>query len=286
MNAEQLAHALGAKKSGRQWKCKCVAHEDREPSMIIFNGRETVQVRCLAGCAQEDLIAGLKARGLWEGDGARLGSRNGAPMAQTRKPEPERDRAEIARFLWAQREPIEGTVVERYLREVRGISCALPPSLAYLPPRGEHPRAMVAAFALADEIEPGVIMVRPRDVVAVHLTKLTASGEKIEKIIVGSPRGVPIVLAPMNDLLGLVVTEGIEEGLSMLEATGCGVWVAGSASLMGALGDAVPAYCDCCTVVTDAGDAKKAGLRGSSTLVERLRLRGVDAEAVASRGSW
>ncbi|WP_370139759.1 MULTISPECIES: DUF7146 domain-containing protein [unclassified Bradyrhizobium] len=247
--------------------------------MIIFDGRQNVQVRCLAGCDQRDLIAALQVRGIWS-----VGDYNGLLPPPRNKPE--RDRAEIARWLWSQREPVEGTVVERYLREVRGLSCALPPSLAYLPPRGDHPRAMIAAFALVEEIEPGVIMVRPRDVVAVHLTKLTRDGQKIEKIIVGSPRGVPIILAPMNDLLGLIVTEGIEEGLSMFESTGCGVWVAGSASLMGAQGDSVPAYCDCCTVLTDVADAKKAGLRGSSMLVERLRERGVDAEAVASRGSW
>lgn len=68
MDAEQLAQALGAVRSGRQWKCKCVAHEDRSPSMIIFNGRERVQVRCLAGCEQADLIGALKARGLWDGE--------------------------------------------------------------------------------------------------------------------------------------------------------------------------------------------------------------------------
>ncbi|WP_461329300.1 DUF7146 domain-containing protein [Bradyrhizobium diazoefficiens] len=251
--------------------------------MIIFDGRERVQVRCLAGCAQDDLIGALRLRGLWEGvqNEVRKPAQNRA-TAQVDN----RDRTEIARWLWSQREPIEGSVVERYLREVRGISCALPPTLAYLPPRGDHPRAMIAAFALVEEIEPGVIMVRPGDVAAVHLTKLTPDARKIEKIMVGSPRGLPIVLAPINDLLSLSITEGIEEGLSIFEATGMGVWAAGSASLMSALGDSVPDYVDCVTVLTDVADAKQAGLRGSSTLVERLRERAVFAEAVASRGSW
>ena len=70
MNAEQLAQALGAVRSGRQWKCRCVAHEDRSPSMIIFDGRESVQVRCMAGCEPEDIIAVLRSRGLWTGDRA------------------------------------------------------------------------------------------------------------------------------------------------------------------------------------------------------------------------
>src|SRR6516165_2340862 len=67
MNAEDLAYALGAKRSGRQWKCRCVAHEDSNPSMIIFDGREAVQVRCMAGCEPQDIIAVLRSRGLWEG---------------------------------------------------------------------------------------------------------------------------------------------------------------------------------------------------------------------------
>ena len=66
MDAATLAIALKAVRSGRQWKCKCVAHEDRSPSMLIFDGRSAVQVRCLAGCDQRDLIAELKRRGLWE----------------------------------------------------------------------------------------------------------------------------------------------------------------------------------------------------------------------------
>src|ERR1700719_3628240 len=67
MNAEQLARALGAVRSGRQWKCKCIAHEDRSPSMIIFDGRDSVQVRCMAGCEPADIICVLRSRGLWTG---------------------------------------------------------------------------------------------------------------------------------------------------------------------------------------------------------------------------
>src|ERR1700745_3347578 len=65
MNAEQLAQALGAVRSGRQWKCRCVAHEDRSPSMIIFDGRDSVQVRCMAGCEPPDIFFVLRSRVLW-----------------------------------------------------------------------------------------------------------------------------------------------------------------------------------------------------------------------------
>ena len=65
MNAEMLATALGGKDAGKQWAACCPAHEDKSPSLIIFDGRESVQVRCLALCDPQDVIDALRARGLW-----------------------------------------------------------------------------------------------------------------------------------------------------------------------------------------------------------------------------
>ena len=48
--------------------------------------------------------------------------------------------------------------------------------------------------------------------------------------MIGRSTGAPIVLAPLTDALGLAITEGIEDALSVHEATGLGVWAAGSAS--------------------------------------------------------
>ena len=87
--------------------------------------------------------------------------------------------------------------------------------------------------------------------------------------------GTPIVLAPMNDLLGLIICEGIETGLSLYEATGCGVWAAGAASRMPALADAVPDYTDCVTV---AGEPDEAGRKGAIELARRLKARGIYTE--------
>ena len=73
----------------------------------------------------------------------------------------------------------------------------------------------------------------------VHITHLTPGGEKAAgdeehptKIMLGSSVGLPIVLAPANDLLAVDITEGIETGLSVLAWRGAGVWVAGSAGRM------------------------------------------------------
>jgi putative DNA primase/helicase len=135
---------------------------------------------------------------------------------------------------------------------------------------------MIAAFALVDESEPGVLG-KPRDVESVHLTLLAADGSgkaEVEKpkLIIGSPGGRPIVIAPPNDLLGLAICEGIEDALTAHAATGLGAWAAGSGGFMPKLADAIPDYI---TAVTIYAHADKAGQNGARQLATRLRARPV-----------
>ena len=92
------------------------------------------------------------------------------------------------------------------------------------------------------------------------------------KIMIGSPKGSPIVLAPPNDLLAMCIAEGIEDALSAHEATGLGAWAAGSASLMPALADAVPGYIDCVSILAHRDPA---GIKGANELATRLSARGI-----------
>jgi Toprim domain len=87
------------------------------------------------------------------------------------------------------------------------------------------------------------------------------------------PRGSPIVLAPVNDLGGLAITEGIEDGLTVYEATGLGVWVAGAASFMPALADRMPPYVEAVTIYAHDD---QAGQSGAGDLAERLIGRGLE----------
>jgi hypothetical protein len=187
---------------------------------------------------------------------------------------------EKARWLWQRRRPIEGSLGTTYLRAARAYTGALPATLGFLPPlKPEHHPALIAAFALANEPEPGLLSIHDDQVGGVHLTLLNpdGSGKAIvepNKIMVGPSNGWPIVLAPLNDLLGLIICEGIETGLSLHEATGCGVWAAGSASRMPALADKVPCYVDCVTV---AGE-DDAGRQGAIDLASRLEARALHCE--------
>jgi hypothetical protein len=71
----------------------------------------------------------------------------------------------------------------------------------------------------------------PANVTGVHLTRLTPDGGKAPidpvKIMLGPSAGLPIVLAPANDLLAIDIAEGIEKGLLIQADTrrdvGCGL---------------------------------------------------------------
>jgi hypothetical protein len=144
-----------------------------------------------------------------------------------------REQHRKAAWLRQHRQPVGGTVGEIYLRS-RGIICPLPATLGYLAPTkpGHHP-ALIACFDPPEEVEPGRLVTTPH-IEAVHLTFLKPDGSgkanvSPNKIMVGGSLGLPIVLAPLNDLFGLAVCEGVENGLTIFQATGLGVWCAGSA---------------------------------------------------------
>jgi hypothetical protein len=181
----------------------------------------------------------------------------------------DRQRAK-ARWLWGRRQPLIASIAERYLRETRGYHGAQPETIGYLPKSGEHCACMISALGLTATM--GALEVQ-----AVHLTKLAPDGRKAgtetDKIVVGSPRGAPIVLAPVNDGLGLIIAEGIEDALSVHEATGMGAWSAGSAPLLPYLADVVPSYVECVTLIVDDD---KAGRRKSDELAAKLEARGIE----------
>ena len=130
-----------------------------------------------------------------------------------------------AQALWKQAEPIQGTPGEDYFRG-RGITCALPPSLRYLPDVWHRPSGNFVSAILA-RVEPTG---------GVHRTFLAKTGEQLRKnakMMLGRCAGGAVRLA---DAVGpLVVCEGLETGLSLL----CGpmrrdhrVWAALSTSGM------------------------------------------------------
>jgi hypothetical protein len=191
-------------------------------------------------------------------------------------------RLRTARRLWSRRRPLERSPAERYLREARGYRGPLPATLAFLPARGDHGPAMIAAIGLPHEPEPGVMRIEIDAVAGVHLTRLAPDGRgkagtAHDKIMIGSSVGAPIVLAPVNDGLGLAISEGIEDALSAHESTGLGAWAAGSASRLPALAAAVPGWVEAVSILVDDDEA---GWRHGEELGRRLDARGMEISLV------
>lgn len=104
-----IVQRLGGVWSGRHAMVRCPAHEDRTPNLSIRQGRNSILVHCFAGC---DGAAVMR----------RIRQVLGHPVPDQRAmPEPANDREPPFRRLWAEARPIEGTLGERYLRDVRGI---------------------------------------------------------------------------------------------------------------------------------------------------------------------
>jgi hypothetical protein len=181
-------------------------------------------------------------------------------------------KADTAAWLWGRREPVlETNPAGLYLRK-RGYEGQFPATLGYLPPNGEYPPAMIAAFGFADEPEPGVID-PPAIVAGIHLTRLTPDGGKAPedkpKIMLGTMSGLPVVLAPVNDGLGLAITEGIEDGLSVFEETGLGVWAARSAGNMPKI---VAALLECITIFAHRDETGMRFAKDAARLIAAMRV--------------
>jgi hypothetical protein len=124
-------------------------------------------------------------------------------------------------------------------------------------------------------------------VLAVQLTLLMADGSgkadvTPNKITVGLASSWPIVCAPMNDLMGLAITEGVEDALSVHDVTGLGVWAAGGASflpkLAGAIEKLATAYeydasPDCITIFVDDDEDGRKNADALAAVLTELSAR-------------
>jgi hypothetical protein len=276
MTDAEIAAALGdATKEGRGWRCRCPVHGGT--GFTIHTGKNgKILWKCWAGCDGREIARELYRLNLLPGDDPKDQT---VDRPQPRAPEPRDDddaayvaiRLDLARWLWRRRLPLGRTLAARYLVEARGLTGPFSATLGFLGAYRDHPPALIAAYGLPIEPEPGVLELPIEAVQGVQLISLTPDARKLGKAkTIGRCPGVPIVLAPMGDNLGLAIAEGVEDALSIAEATGLGAWAAGGASRFPALADAVPDYSDCITILQDDDPA---GIRGVAGLVAALTAR-------------
>ncbi|MEX5578276.1 toprim domain-containing protein [Pseudophaeobacter sp. A-200-2] len=224
-DARTICEALGGRWYGSYGVTFCPSHQNtRTPALSISNASDgRLLCTCGNGCDfLSEILPALQDRGLAAGDGDGRGwpALSDEAIAQRRKEEEAQAcrKREMARNIWTQALPAQGSPSEAYLRG-RGITVPPPESIRFSPnafhgPSGQRLPAMISAV----RIEGG------RDLTGLHRTFLEPDGNggwrKLStaqsKLMLGQTRGAGTMLhfefgAPM------VVSEGIETGLSILE---------------------------------------------------------------------
>src|SRR5215204_4678983 len=234
LRAEVMAEALGGKKVGTGWLARCPAHDDRQPSLAIAEAKNgKVLVRCHAGCGQREVIAALRARGIWDVGDQRPMSFLGKRDRQS-PPEPYGDavrRAEAALAIWRASGCAKGTLAETYLRS-RGLTTLVPLAI----------RFHAALTHPSETVWPAMVALVTRGVddkpIGIHRTFLLQDGSgkapvEPAKMMLGPCRGGAVRLGEIGAVL--MVGEGIETCLAAMQATGNPAWAALSTSGLRAL---------------------------------------------------
>ena len=225
MSAFEIAQALNGKKSGAEWMVRCPAHSDQHPSLSIRDGDHgKLLVNCHAGCDGNAVMAALRSKGL-------LAAKTSFKPAKKASDAKAAVSPEYIAMLWGQSIGAEDTPTETYLhsRGFQGIISAdirHHLSLKHTPSKGSYP-AMLAAVrdckgnliglhrtylamdgSCKAPVEPNKMMLGPCLTGAVHLHQC---GEKI------------------------VISEGIETGMSVQMEASLPCWAALSANGIKAL---------------------------------------------------
>jgi hypothetical protein len=170
--------------------------------------------------------------------------------------------------LWNTSFPAENTVIEKYLHS-RGIRAAIPPDIRLLPGHRHRPSGRVYPVMLA-----AIRRWPSKDLVAVHRTWLLPDGSgkaplEPEKMMLGLASGGAVQLsAPAQKM---VIAEGLETALSVMQETGLPVWAGLSTS--GMTGLVLPDF-PLAQEIIIAGDNDPAGRKAAIQAAENWTKEG------------
>jgi putative DNA primase/helicase len=234
VNAAEVAARLGhAYRSGSWWRCRCPVHSSAGATLSLKDGNWGLIAHCHAGCRRTDIITELRQRRF-------LDTRSSAQDPATKKRQCEaedvdrRGRIAFAMDVWRTSYPARGTIVEAYLRS-RGLTMPVPWTLRmhgqmWHCESGERRPAMVA---LVEHSKAGPV--------GVHITYLNPLDPSVKvsleprKRLIGPVTGAAIRLAEVRPDRALIVGEGIESTLSLMQLRGLPGWAAVSTAGLRAL---------------------------------------------------
>jgi CHC2 zinc finger len=196
-------------------------------------------VQTLDGCGYLDAIAHL-AGDAPERIAHSIPKQTCAPAKQRDEKAERQRKIDVARAIWQRRQPIVGTLAERYLR-TRGLDLD-EDHLRYM---GFDPEAAwreVPNDPASPLLRVPCLLAAFRDIyndeiVAVQKTRLAEDGSKLGRRFNGCPKGAVIKIDPdENVTMGLAIGEGLETCLSARALGFRPAWAAGTAGSVGADG--------------------------------------------------
>lgn len=269
------------KKSGREFRACCPFHQEKTPSFYVNDDKGFFH--CFGCGSNGDALAwltrqcGMNFRDAYEAlKGDRFPSIS-EDMARERREANERERREAiaeVRGFWKRTDRPEGTIAERYLRDTRGITAPLPPSIRF----GWLPLSRDDAGNWREPM-PAVVgaVTCHGELVGIQRIYLRNDGSdkrwakpRKSKFSKGAVKGGALRLD--HGLTGneIVITEGPEDGLTLMqEMPGRRVWVALGTDMMPAI-----EFPDDVDSIIIAGQNDKAGKAAVARAGEALLARG------------
>ncbi len=284
LSLRPIVRALGGDlyAGGRRANVPAPGHSrhDRSVSLLLRDGR--VVVHTFNGTDWRAVLADLRARGLVDAIGAPTGGGGRSGHANDDPGRP--SRLAVARRLWCEARPIDGTLSARHAR-LRGIARALPQALRH------HPAAPLAVYAPPRHVRPALVaaIVGPDgDLQAVELSYLAPNGRRADhlrlprKTVGLVPPGSAVRLDPPGS--DLLVGEGVFTTLSASEVFDLPAWALTSTRNLRAWSPP-----DGVRRVLIAADRGRDGERSARMLRDRLARAGVAATVrlpPAPHGDW
>lgn len=260
------ATSLKLMPAGSEWKACCPFHAERSPSFTIFAGGDKFHCfGCGAGGDVLDFVQRL--HGVSLRDAAQmLGSTNLTALQVHRAaPIDKADRVDEAIRIWRNAAPVSGSLAETYLR-ARRLTLPVPASIRFARltygKRGSPHPCLIACVASIEN-----------KVVGIQRTFLNASGTgkaavPKAKLSLGRVRGGAIRLAPAA--AELIVCEGLEDGLTLMQELGRSVWVAAGASMLPGM-----EFPDGVRSIVIGADGDAAGEAAAQKAAEAFSARGL-----------
>jgi putative DNA primase/helicase len=272
--AQEIITALGGRWHGSYGTARCVAHDDRKPSLKLCDGDSgALLVHCYSGCEPRDILSELRRRNLLDGKPSESDRQRLEDQSRRIREAAERDREHKRQWairIWRESKPASRTLVEIYLRH-RGLTLPVPPSLRFHCGLEHIERGVIApAMVAAVQISPG------REIIGIHRTYLSGDGHdkafgSDSKLSLGPIGGGAVRLAAVKPDQWLIVAEGIETTLSAMQASGLPGWAALSTSGLRSL--VLPPELRMIVIAADA-DANGAGEAAARIAAERWLSEG------------